>query len=330
MSTNRWILPDGIEEILHDQAWQIEELRRRLLDSYRESGYEFIIPPMVEFTDSLITGVGEDLDLDTFKMIDQISGRTLGLRSDMSPQVARIDSYSLKNQGVNRLCYAGTTLKTLPKGPDASRSPIQVGAEIFGERDSSADEEIVLLMLKTLELAGIEQITLDLGHVGVFAELAKRIEDCGESADHLFELIQGKRLPEIGDWVAANSSCDPSVAAVISALPALAGGIEVLDKSRVLFSDFDSILQIIDQFEALVLRLTKQCPEVNLFLDLAEVRGSNYHSGLVFAAYAPNYGSSIANGGRYDQVGAAFGSSRPATGFSADLKALVVAGKSAA
>ena len=329
MSTNRWILPDGIEEVLPDQAWQIEELRRGLLDSYRDRGYELIIPPLVEFTDSLLTGVGADLDLHTFKMIDQISGRTLGLRSDMSPQVARIDSHSLNNQGVNRLCYAGSTLKTMPKGPHASRSPIQVGAEIFGETASSADEEIVLLMLGSLKLAGIEQITLELGHVGVFAELAKRIEDCGESTDLLFELIQGKRLPEIGDWVAA-SSCDESIAAAISALPALAGGIDVLAKSRAVFADFDSILKIIDQFEDLVLRLTEQCPEVNVFLDLAEVRGSNYHSGLVFAAYAPTYGSSIANGGRYDQVGEAFGSSRPATGFSADLKALVVAGKSAA
>lgn len=325
MNKNPWILPDGVEEILPDQAWKIESLRRQLLDNYREAGYELIIPPLVEFTDSLFTGVGADLDLLTFKMIDQISGKTLGLRSDMSPQAARIDAHSLANEGVNRLCYAGSTLKTLPTGSDASRSPLQVGAEIFGDDSAAADVEILLMMLSSLKIAGIEEITIDLGHVGVFAWLEKQIADQGEDSQLLFDLIQGKRIPEIKAWV-EQSSCSDQIKSLVTELPQLAGDLSVLDRARQIFADVDTVLQIVDQIQSLVETLQREFSEVNLFLDLAEVRGSNYHSGLVFAAYAPGYGSSIANGGRYDQVGAAFGRARPATGFSTDLKALVQAG----
>lgn len=324
MSRNRWILPDGVEEILPDQAWNIENLRRQLLDNYRQAGYDLIIPPLVEFTDSLLTGVGADLDLLTFKMVDQISGRTLGLRSDMSPQAARIDAHSLANEGVNRLCYAGSTLKTLPSGPESSRSPLQVGAELFGDASASADEEILLLMLASLELAGIEEITLDLGHVGIFAWLAEKISEQDEETEELFDLIQGKRIPEIKSWI-GNSNISVNLKELVLELPNLAGDLTVLDRARQMFSDSESVIQIIDQLHSLGTAVQKANPKVNLFLDLAEVRGSNYHSGLVFAAYAEGYGSSIANGGRYDQVGAAFGRARPATGFSTDLKALLKA-----
>lgn len=324
MTTNRWILPDGIEEILPDLAWQIEELRRSLLDSYRAAGYQLIIPPLIEFTDSLLTGVGADLDLQTFKMVDQISGRTLGVRSDMSPQAARIDAHSLADEGINRLCYAGSTLKTLPSSSDSSRSPLQVGAEIFGDSSISADKEIILMMLQSLKLANIDQITLDLGHADIFVELGKLVSAQGEDADELFILIQGKRLPELGAWL-EKSSCDAELKAMISALPNLAGDASVLADARQVFASVEPILNILTKLDNLVADIGKECPKVDIFLDLAEVRGSNYHSGLVFAAYTPNYGSSIANGGRYDQVGAAFGKARSATGFSADLKALVQA-----
>ena len=325
MSRNRWILPDGVEEILPDQAWQIENLRRRLLDSYREAGYQLIMPPLVEFTDSLFTGVGADLDLQTFKMVDQISGRTLGLRSDMSPQAARIDAHSMANEGVNRLCYAGSTLRTLPTGPESSRAPIQVGAEIFGDATDSADEEILSLMLDSLKLAGVEDITLDIGHVGIFAQLAKQIAEQGEATDELFDLIQGKRIPEIESWI-SSSGISKELKQLVAALPTLAGDISVLDKARNVFAGSESALETVEQLQSIAERIQKTYPQVNLFLDLAEVRGSNYHSGLVYAAYAQGYGSSIANGGRYDQVGAAFGRARPATGFSTDLKALLKAG----
>jgi ATP phosphoribosyltransferase regulatory subunit len=325
MNKNPWILPDGVEEILPDQAWKIESLRRQLLDNYREAGYELIIPPLVEFTDSLFTGVGADLDLLTFKMIDQISGKTLGLRSDMSPQAARIDAHSLANEGVNRLCYAGSTLKTLPTGSDVTRSPLQVGAEIFGDDSAAADVEILLMMLSSLKTAGIEEITIDFGHVGVFAWLEKQITDQGEDSQLLFDLIQGKRIPEIKAWV-GQSSCSDQIKSLVTEFPQLAGDLSVLDRARQIFAEVDTVLQIVDQIQSLVETLQREFSEVNLFLDLAEIRGSNYHSGLVFAAYAPGYGSSIANGGRYDQVGAAFGRARPATGFSTDLKALVQAG----
>ena len=324
MSRNRWILPDGVEEILPDQAWNIENLRRQLLDNYRQAGYDLIIPPLVEFTDSLFTGVGADLDLLTFKMVDQISGRTLGLRSDMSPQAARIAAHSLANEGVNRLCYAGSTLKTLPSGPESSRAPLQVGAEIFGDASASADEEILLLMLDSLKLAGIEEITLDLGHVGIFAWLAERISEQGEETEELFDLIQGKRIPEIKSWI-GNSNISANLKELVLELPGLAGDLTLLDRARDMFSYSESVIEIIDQLHSLGAAVLKANPKVNLFLDLAEVRGSNYHSGLVFAAYAEGYGASIANGGRYDQVGAAFGRARPATGFSTDLKALLKA-----
>jgi ATP phosphoribosyltransferase regulatory subunit len=327
MKRNRWILPDGVEEILPDQAWLIEDLRRQLMDNYRQAGYDLIIPPLVEFTDSLLTGVGADLDLLTFKMVDQISGRTLGLRSDMSPQAARIDAHSLANQGINRLCYAGSTLKTVPSGPESSRAPLQVGAEIFGDASASADEEILLLMLASLQLAGVEKITLDLGHVGVYAWLAERISEQGEDTQELFELIQGKRVPEIISWIAA-SSVSANLKELVQQLPNLAGDITVLDRAREMFAGADAVIQIIDQLASIAAAVRSAYPEINLFLDLAEVRGSNYHSGLVFAAYSEGYGSSIANGGRYDQVGAAFGRARPATGFSTDLKALLKAAPS--
>lgn len=317
-------MPDGVEEILPDQAWNIENLRRQLLDHYRQVGYDLIIPPLVEFTDSLLTGVGADLDLLTFKMVDQISGRTLGLRSDMSPQAARIDAHSLTNEGVNRLCYAGSTLKTLPSGPESSRAPLQVGAEIFGDASASADEEILLLMLASLKLAGIEEVTLDLGHVGIFAWLAERISEQGEETEELFDLIQGKRIPEIKSWI-GSSNISANLKELVLELPSLAGDLTLLDRAREIFSDSESVIKIIDQLHSLGTAVQNANPKVNLFLDLAEVRGSNYHSGLVFAAYAEGYGSSIANGGRYDQVGAAFGRARPATGFSTDLKALLKA-----
>ncbi len=328
MSKNRWILPDGVEEILPDQAWQIESLRRQLLDSYRQAGYDLIIPPLVEFTDSLLTGVGADLDLLTFKMVDQISGRTLGLRSDMSPQAARIDAHSLANEGINRLCYAGSTLKTLPSGPEKSRAPLQVGAEIFGDASTEADEEILLLMLESLKLSGIENLTLDLGHVGIFSWLSAKLSEQGEDTQELFELIQGKRIPEINAWVqAANVSAN--LKHLVTELPNMAGDLKVLDSAREMFGESAEVIGIVDQLQVLAGKVGQAHPGVQLFFDLSEVRGSNYHSGLVFAAYAPGYGSSIANGGRYDQVGAAFGRARPATGFSTDLKALLQAGAKA-
>lgn len=328
MSKNRWILPDGVEEILPDQAWQIESLRRELLDSYRQAGYDLIIPPLVEFTDSLLTGVGADLDLLTFKMVDQVSGRTLGLRSDMSPQAARIDAHSLANEGINRLCYAGSTLKTLPSGPERSRAPIQVGAEIFGDASAAADKEILLLMLNSLNLAGIEKISLDLGHVGIFSWLSARITEQGEDTAELFDLIQGKRIPEINTWVqAANISANLKY--LVSELPNIAGDLSVLDSAAEMFAESVEVMAILEELKIIADNVAQAYPEVQLFFDLSEVRGSNYHSGLVFAAYAPGYGSSIANGGRYDQVGAAFGRARPATGFSTDLKALLQAGTKA-
>ena len=322
MTKNRWILPDGIEEILPNYAWKLEDLRRRLLDNLREADYQLIIPPLVEFSDSLLTGLGEDLDLQTFKMVDQISGKTLGLRSDISPQAARIDAHSLDGDGVRRLCYAGSTLRTLPSGVAGSRAPIQVGAEIFGDSSEAADEEILLLMLQTLEIAGVSDVTLDIGHVGIADCLLLELEQAGVATAGLIELIQNKQLPDLQAWL-GGISCSEDLARIISRLPSLCGDTSILGIGRDLFGGRPAIIENLDRVERLSKSLHRAKPDIKLFIDLGAARGSNYHSGLIFAAYAAGHGCSIANGGRYDDVGADFGRARPATGFSADLRSII-------
>lgn len=322
MTKNRWILPDGIEEVLPGDAWKLEQLRRQLLDQMHEAGYELVIPPLVEFADSLLTGLGEDLDLQTFKMVDQISGKTLGLRSDISPQVARIDAHSLGGEGVRRLCYAGSTLKTLPVGVDGSRAPIQVGAEIFGEADESADLEILGMMLSCLQRAGVSDLTLEVSHVGPSDALVQELARCGCDVVSLQEVLDSKSLPDIERWIEAYE-CPGNLADLLRKLPLLAGDPSVLDEGAQLLRQLPGAVDAIDQLRRVLSVLRQTSPDLPVFVDLCALRGSHYHSGLIFAAFAAGMGSSIANGGRYDEVGAAFGKARPATGFSADLRQLV-------
>ena len=318
---DHWQLPDGVEEVLPAQAEAVEKLRRNLLDMYASWGYRLVIPPLMEFTRSLLVGLGEDLDLLTFKLTDQLSGQTLGIRADITPQVARIDAHSLQEDGVTRLCYAGSTLHTRPKSMLASRSPIQVGAELYGDDSLGADVEVVRLMLATLETAGLDRVTLDLGHVGVYEAVLAAAGLEPEQERTVFDALQRKSIP---DMQAALSDCDADLRKLIIALVDLHGDEGVLDRARELFADrVPAALPPLDALTDVAVDIRRQRPGLDVYFDLAELRGYHYHTGLVFAAYVPGCGQALANGGRYNDVGAVYGRARPATGFATDLKALV-------
>jgi ATP phosphoribosyltransferase regulatory subunit len=315
----RWMLPDGVEEILPDEAWQIEELRRRLLDMFRCWGYDLVIPPMMEFADSLLQGVGADLDGLTFKVVDQMSGGTLAIRSDMTPQTARMDAHSLKHEGLSRLCYSGHVLFARPKSLLASRNPLQLGVELYGEAGIAADIEVASLLVQSLQLAGLPEISLDLGHVGIFRALAQA---CGLTPDQemaLFNLLQAKAMVDIAAWVDIQLS-DQRHAAWILALPRLSGSIAVLDTAKELFQGAPAaVMAALDDLRRVATALYASCPQLHIYFDLSELRGYHYHTGMVFAAFAAGVGREIASGGRYDAIGQSFGRARPATGFTVDL-----------
>ncbi|AWF79599.1 ATP phosphoribosyltransferase regulatory subunit [Microbulbifer sp. A4B17] len=319
---DRWMLPDGIAEILPADAVQLETLRRQLLDLYHCWGYELVIPPMLEFTESLLIGMGHDVDLSTFKVTDQMSGRTLGIRADMTPQTARIDAHSFPRRGANRLCYAGQVVYTKPRTPMGSRAPIQVGAELFGVDNLSADLEVISLMLQSLQVAGISQVHLDLGHVAIYQSLVEAAGLNDEQRSDLSAMLQSKATADLCEWVEENV-VDQKAAEWLKALPGLVGDRECLDRARELFSAApQNLLAAVSDLTQVAEALSERYPEVTLFFDLSEVRGYDYETGLVFAAYTPGHGQALANGGRYNGIGAVFGRDRPATGFSSDLVAL--------
>ena len=320
-TVDHWQLPDGVEEVLPAQAESVEILRRCLLDLYRSWGYRLVIPPLMEFTESLLVGLGEDLDLLTFKLTDQLSGRTLGIRADITPQVARIDAHSLAEEGVTRLCYAGSTLHTRPKSLFSSRSPIQLGAELYGDDSLGADVEVVRLMLATLAAAGLCDVTLDLGHVGIYEAVLHSAGLSGEQEKTVFDALQRKSVP---DLQRALAGAEPAIAALIVGLVDLHGDESVLADARELFAEaVPAALAAVDALQEVATDIRRQQPALDIYFDLAELRGYNYHTGIVFAAYVPGCGQALANGGRYNDVGAVFGRSRPATGFATDLKALM-------
>jgi ATP phosphoribosyltransferase regulatory subunit len=319
-----WQLPDGIDELLPDAAAHVERLRRRLLDCAARSGYRLVIPPMVEYTDSLLVGVGEDLDLLTFKMPDQLSGRMLGLRADMTPQVARIDAHSLGGPEINRLCYAGSTLHTRSRSLAASRSPLQLGAELYGEASLAADIEVVDLMLAMLESAGIsidQELTLDLGHGEIYRHVlaASAVDDSALEAE-IFAALQRKSRPDLEVLLAP---LPEESAAGLRALLDLHGDLSVLDDARSLFAASSSAVgAALDDLATLAGALQARYPGLSVYIDLAELRGYRYHTGVVFAVYAKGLGEALARGGRYDNVGKVYGRARPATGFATDLRLL--------
>ena len=323
---NRWLLPEGIEEILPPQAEELEAMRRKLLDLYKSWGYELIMPPFIEFLDSLLTGSSNDLDLQTFKLTDQITGRTMGVRADMTPQAARIDAHSLKREGPVRLCYLGTVLRTRPESQGGSRSPLQIGAELYGHSGIESDVEVLRLMLATLKATGVKDIHVDLGHVGIFRGLAREAKLNSEQETAMFEALQRKALPEMNSLL-ADFKVDKKFQDMFKALADLNGDARVLDEARkVLKKAGRDVMNAIDELDSIQKKTQQSVKDIKLYFDLGELRGYNYHTGVVFAAYVPGIGQSVAQGGRYDEIGAVFGRARPATGFSADMKSLVQAG----
>lgn len=315
---HNWLLPEYIEDILPAGAQRIESLRRSILDLMRGHGYELVVPPMIEYLESLLSGSGYDMDLKTFKLVDQLSGRLMGLRADITPQAARIDAHLLNRKGVTRLCYSGPVVHTLPPGLGGSRELLQIGAEIYGHAGLESDVEIQRLMLESLAAAGIGRVKLDLGHMGVIRGLAALAGLQDQAESELFRALQARDVPALE---ALSGGLDGGVRAGLQALPELYGGNEVLVQARRRLPGDARILRALDDLERLSQSLGSLVPDLGL--DLCEVRGYHYHSGVVFAAYAPGSAQALALGGRYDEVGKAFGRARPATGFSADLRLLV-------
>jgi ATP phosphoribosyltransferase regulatory subunit len=321
--SGRWLLPEGIEELLPPEAQRVEQLRRRLIDLYDGWGYDLVIPPFIEYLESLLTGVGHDLELKTFKLTDQLSGRLLGIRADMTPQVARIDARRLHSDLPTRLCYLGTVLHTRPGAAGETRSPLQVGAELYGHAGVESDVEVLCLMLETLRITGHDEAHVDLGHVGIFRGLSRRAGLSAEQEGILFEALQRKAGAEI-EASLAGWALDPGDRAMLGRLAALNGGPGVLAEARAALADAGAEVEAaLADLERIAGLLGQRMPGVPLYFDLAELRGYHYHTGPVFAAYLPGRGQAVAQGGRYDDIGRVFGRARPATGFSADLRALV-------
>jgi ATP phosphoribosyltransferase regulatory subunit len=313
----RWLLPESIEDLLPAEARQVEALRRRILDLFRTHGYELVMPPLLEYLESLLTGTGHDLDLKTFKLVDQLSGRLLGLRADITPQVARIDAHLLNRRGIARLCYAGSVLHALPSGVMHTREPLQIGAELYGHAGVESDVEIQALMVEALRTAGVAEPHVDLGHVGVFRCLMRRFQVAGELESELFQVLQSKDLPGLRELV---GGLPDELRQALLLLPELYGGTEVLAIARRRLPAYPEVAVVLDQMERIA-RDLGHVVQVHGF-DLAELRGYHYHSGVVFSAYARGRPNAIARGGRYDEVGEAFGRARPATGFTMDLREL--------
>ncbi|WP_163558881.1 ATP phosphoribosyltransferase regulatory subunit [Halomonas sp. NO4] len=326
---DRWLLPDGMDEVLPPQASRMEELRRALLDLYYRWGYDQVMPPPVEFLDSLLTGTGSDLDLQTFKLTDQATGRLMGASADVTPQVARMDAHSMRHQGPARLCYCTNVLRAKADQNQGGRSPVQVGVELFGHAGPEADLEILRLALASLEAAGAEEVHLALGHIGIYRSLVQAAELDADQERALFDALALKSPGALASEVAA-SVRDPAIAGMLESLGTLHGGPEVLDEARdALAGAPAAVAEALARLRALHAGVAAEHPEVALYFDLGELRGYRYHTGMMFAAFVPGYGQALAKGGRYDDTGRAFGRARPATGFSMDLKLLATLGQHA-
>lgn len=324
--SNRWLLPDGVDELLPPEAWSVEQLRRELLDTFTRYGYQLVSPPLIEYLESLLTGTGNNLDLQTFKLTDQLTGRMMGVRADITPQVARIDAHILKNQGLSRLCYADTVLHTRPEHAMTNRSPLQIGCELFGEASEAADLEVISLMLDSLKIAGISGLHIDLAHVGIYRGLVESAALSKSDEAALFDALSRKSIPEL-DALANSAHKGANVIGVIRDVANLSGGIDALQQLRQSISGLslnapEAVLTAIDELESVASQIRARYNDIEIGVDFCELRGFNYHTGVMFAAYTPRYGYALAKGGRYNDIGKDFGESRPATGFSADLKTL--------
>src|SRR5262245_5251696 len=309
-----WLLPENLEDILPPQAQRIDAMGTSLLELFRVHGYELVIPPMLEYMESLLTGTGHDLDLRTFKLVDQLSGRTMGVRADITPQVARIDAHLLNRKGVTRLCYAGSVLLTRPRGLDSTREPLQIGAEIYGHSGLESDLEVQQPLAESLAACGVSGARLDIGHVAVFRSICRRGGVGPELESELYETLQKKDLPALRS---ATKPLSKATRNALLALPELYGDGAALERARKALPRYPDIDRALRD-----LKVLSRAGSIPVSVDLADLRGYHYHSGVVFAAYAPGVANAIALGGRYDEVGKAFGRARPATGFSMDLRDL--------
>lgn len=322
LQQNSWLLPDGVEEILPGEALHLNRLRQKLLDVFAVWGYELVIPPLIDYLESLLTGTGHDLDLQTFKLTDQLSGELLGVRADMTPLVARIDAHNLGHEWPTRLCYVGTILHTRGDPLEKTRTPMQIGAELYGHAGVDSDVEVISLMLEMLAMSELKNVHLDIGHVGIYRGLSGQAGlDPLVEAD-LFDVLQRKDRTELVELL-NRCEMDDHLKSLFLQLPELHGDHDVLDTAEDALSGAnDEVMQALSDLRFLSNKLSTRFPSLPVSFDLGELRGYHYHTGVVFAAFVPEMGREIARGGRYDNIGEVFGRARPATGFSADLKVL--------
>jgi ATP phosphoribosyltransferase regulatory subunit len=322
-SNKRWLLPDGVQETLPPDAAAVEALRHDILQVFQRWGYDLVMPAMIEYMDSLLTGTAHSLDTRTFALVDQLSGKQMGVRSDMTPQVARIDAHlladSARQHRVSRLCYCGHLLHAIGDGINSSRTPLQIGAEIFGSDSISADVEVVSLMVATLHAVGLTEVSIDVGHVGIFRNLVKDTGLDVEQESLLFDMLQRKSIPDLQQYL-QTLPLSQLLREQVCRLALFNGDVSVVDEARDYYRDAGvDVMASLDSMHRVVQSLQRKYPHTLINCDLSELRGYSYHTGLVFAAFLPGQGSEIARGGRYNDVGKVFGNARPATGFSADL-----------
>ena len=313
-----WLLPESLADTLPAEARRIEELRRQLLDLFRTYGFELVAPPLVEYIDSLLSGTGSDLNLRTSKLVDQLSGRTLGVRADMTPQITRIDAHLLNRAGVTRLCYCGPVLHARPAGLLSSRELLQIGAEIFGHKGFEADLEIIRLALESARLAGVQALRLDLCHAGLVRSLIEADAAAQLRADEIMALLRDKDLPGLAGLAQGAGALQAQTVQALAWLPKLYGDRTVIDRARKVLPNTAGVVVALDTLAQLLGALD----DVSVGVDLADVGTYGYHTGVTFSIYADGWHDALVQGGRYDNVSLAFGRARPATGFSLDLRKL--------
>ncbi len=318
MTAQNWLLPDYLSDILPAEARRIEELRRRLLDLYRTHGFEMVTPPLVEYTDSLFAGQQDALFLQTCKLVDQISGRTMGVRADMTPQITRIDAHLLNREGVTRLCYCGSVLHAKPAGLLSDRELMQIGAEIYGYAGPEADYQVIELALESLSVAGVVNPRVDLNHPGITRALIEAFPAFANDIDTIYTYLKDKDVASLSSLLNQYPELPATIRTGLLALPQLYGGVEVLERAKQVLPDLEGVTAGLNALGEIVSTLDSNLVSI----DLADVTGYAYHSGVIFALYADGWHEALVRGGRYDNAGSVYGRARPATGFSLDLRKL--------